>query len=130
MAFARQNMFISHGVQIIKAVRKFQLLSVNSDGAKSPLSCGLLVGRKVLSVNREKPSYARIFKLEKSRRLVGLMEVHYIGLHLAKNIQEHVEEMNPYVSGDASRLLQVPFPRHEIPGSAAGDVGQVDIILF
>ncbi len=50
-------------------------------------------------------------------------------LDWAKDEDQHVEEVNADVGGDAARFAEVALPRHVIPAPARGDVGEVDLVV-
>ena len=101
-ASASKDFFITAGVQVGKAIGKFDILPVGSDGAEGAFAFFQLADGYVVHVNRQKPPHARTFVFEVASSLGGSVEVHGVALYCPKYIVQHVVEVHANVGGDAA----------------------------
>jgi hypothetical protein len=55
--------------------------------------------------------------------------MNFIALHFSKQPGEHIEEVNPNVGRQSSGLLDVAFPRAQVPLPPLSQIGQLQLVF-
>src|SRR5512133_2130188 len=129
-ALSFQYLTVSHGVKIGESLAEFDLFSVHHEAAEGPLARFLQGCRKVFEVDAQEPPDAGILKLQITGRLVFRKHMHGALFYTAEDPDQHVEEMDADVGGNASRFGFVSFPRMVVPVPAGSDISEVDVVRF
>src|SRR5690348_2545937 len=123
-----QDFLVGPGVQVSEATGKLELLAIHGNRPKRTLPRKPLLGGQVPSVHRQEPAHPGmlVFKITRRPRFGAMM--HDVELQVAEDEMEHVEEMHADVGGDAARLLQIAFPRAQVPMATRSDIRQVHFV--
>lgn len=128
VALAIENGLVADGVQVSEAFGKLDFGTITGDRAVGRLHALDRV-RQVVGVDGEEPAHARVLVLQIASGLGFVDVVHDVALQLAEDEVQHVVEMHTDIGGHAERFARVTLPAFHIPLAAAGDVGQLDVVL-
>lgn len=117
-ATARQNFFVTAGVQVGEAVRELDVFAVGGDGAEGALAFFQFTGGYVVDVNGEEPAHAGAFVFQIACGFGGAAQVNGVLQHSAKHVVQHVVKVHADVGGNAARFLVFAFPALQIPAAA------------
>lgn len=122
---AYEDFLVAAGVEVGKAVAEFHFLSVDGDGAEGAFALGLGFGRQRIRVDAEEPADIGRLELEESGCAVVGVQVHGIAQDGSEDPEEHIEEMDTDIGGDAAGFGHLSFPTGVVPIASCGDVGEV-----
>lgn len=122
---AGEDFLVAAGMEVGKAVAELYFLSVDGDGAEGAFALGLCFGRQRIGVDAEEPADIGRLELEESGCAVVGVQVHGIAQDGSEDPEEHIEEMDTDIGGDAAGFGHLSFPTGVVPIASGGDVGEV-----
>ena len=126
-AVAGEGFGVAGGVEVGEAVFEFE--GFPGDGQAAEGACaGKAAGLgEIFEAQGKIPADAGSFEIEDADGAIGGSHVDFKAEDRAEDPNQHVEEMDADVGGDAAGFGGVALPGIGVPFAAGGDLGQLDV---